>query len=137
MTDETRYQKAFMFVGPKRGGRGTIGRVLRGLLGKSSYLGTSMTTFKNDFGMQSFIGKKVVVFSDARMDGIPWQSQALVAERMLTITGEDSVDINRKGIGYWSGTLGCRLVIFSNELLKFKDESGALANSVHHLAHDE
>jgi phage/plasmid-associated DNA primase len=29
LTDITKYQKAFMFVGPRRGGRGTIGRVIQ------------------------------------------------------------------------------------------------------------
>jgi len=62
LTDETKYQKAFMFVGPKRGGRGTIGRVLRGLIGRENYVGSTLKAFSEDFGMQSFIGKKVVVF---------------------------------------------------------------------------
>jgi len=30
--------------------------------------------------------------------------------------------------GNWHGTLRARLVIFSNELLRFQDESGALAD---------
>ena len=35
----TRLQKIFMFVGPKRAGKGTIGRVLTGLLGAHSVAG--------------------------------------------------------------------------------------------------
>ena len=35
---DTRHQKIFLFVGPKRGGKGTIGRVLTGLLGEQCRL---------------------------------------------------------------------------------------------------
>ena len=58
LRDITKYQKAFMFVGPKRGGRGTIGRVLRGLIGPDNYIGTSLKAFSEQFGMENFIGKK-------------------------------------------------------------------------------
>jgi putative DNA primase/helicase len=127
LTDETKFQKAFMFVGPKRGGRGTIGRVLQGLIGKENYIGSTLGAFGTDFGMQSFIGKKVVVFSDARLDGVRRDRLSTIAERFLSITGEDPMDINRKYLGYWNGRLSCRLAIFSNELLRFQDDSGALA----------
>jgi putative DNA primase/helicase len=128
LTDETKYQKAFMFVGPKRGGRGTIGRLIQGLIGRENYVGSTMHSFGEAFGMQSFIGKKVVVFSDARLDGVRRQNLSVIAERLLSITGEDVLDINRKYHGYWSGALKSRVVIFSNELLRFQDDSGALAS---------
>jgi putative DNA primase/helicase len=128
LTDETKYQKAWMFVGPKRGGRGTIGRLIRGLIGKENYVGSTMHSFGEPFGMQSFIGKKVAVFSDARLDGVQRKYLSVIAERLLNTTGEDPQDINRKFLGYWSGTLKTRLLVFSNELLRFQDESGALAS---------
>jgi putative DNA primase/helicase len=114
-------------VGPRRGGRGTIGRVLRGLIGMENYIGSTLHSFSSEFGMQSFIGKKVVVFSDARLDGVYRKQLSVIAERLLSMTGEDAMDINRKYLGYWNGILRCRVVIFSNELLRFQDESGAVA----------
>jgi putative DNA primase/helicase len=128
LTDVTKYQKAFMFVGPKRGGRGTIGRLIKGLIGKENYIGVTLHGFSDTFGMMSFIGKKVAVFSDARLDGVRQQSLSVIAERLLSITGEDVQDINRKYVGYWSGALSTRVIIFSNELLRFQDDSGALAS---------
>lgn len=128
LTDVTKYQKAYMFIGPKRGGRGTIGRLLQGFIGRENYIGSTMHGFSESFGMQSFIGKKVVVFSDARLDGVRRQSLSVIAERLLSITGEDVLDINRKYVGYWSGALTSRIVVFSNELLRFQDDSGALAS---------
>src|SRR5512133_3601465 len=101
-----------MFVGPKRGGRGTIGRLIKGLIGKENYIGVTLHGFSDTFGMMSFIGKKVAVFSDARLDGVRQQSLSVIAERLLSITGEDVQDINRKYVGYWSGALSTRVIIF-------------------------
>ena len=127
VTDITKFQKAFMFVGPTRGGRGTIGRVLQGLIGKANYIGTSLRSLSEPFGMQSYIGKKVVVYTDARVDGLPLKSLSTIAERLLAITGEDGQHINRKNQRYFDGQLTSRIVLFSNELPRFQDDSGALA----------
>jgi len=109
LTDITKYQKAFMFVGPPRGGRGTIGRVLKALIGPSNYISTSLRAFSEQFGMESFVGKKVAVFSDARLDGVPQRNLTTITERLLAITGEDDQHINRKNAKYWEGQLTTRL----------------------------
>ena len=127
LTDVTKYQKLFMFVGPRRGGRGTIGRVPRGLIGADNYIGTSLKAFSEQFGMENFVGKKVAVFSDARLDGVLQRNLSTITERLLMITGEDEMHINRKNKKYWNGKLSTKLLIFANELLRFQDESGALA----------
>jgi putative DNA primase/helicase len=125
-TDITKYQKAFMLIGPKRGGRGTIGRVLKGLIGAGNYAGSSLKAFSEPFGMESLIGKKVAVFSDARLDGMLQRNLSNIVERLLLITGQDDIPINRKHSKYYEGPLTARCIIFSNELLKFPDASGAL-----------
>jgi putative DNA primase/helicase len=116
-----------MLVGPTRGGRGTIGRVLKGLVGAENYIGTSLRSLSEPFGMQSYIGKKVVVYTDARIEGLPMRSLSTIAERLLAITGEDGQHINRKNQKYFDGQLTARIVLFSNELPRFQDDSGALA----------
>jgi putative DNA primase/helicase len=127
LTDETRYQKIWMFVGPKRGGRGTMGRLIEGLLGEGNYLATSFESFGEPFGLESFVGKKVVVFSDATVDGIDYRVMSKIVGRLKTISGQDKQHINRKNKTYYDGKLGCRMITFSNELLAFRDDSGALA----------
>jgi putative DNA primase/helicase len=77
--------------------------------------------------MEGFIGKKVTVFSDARLEGLQARQLAIITERLLNITGEDQIPINRKNEKYWEGTLIARLWVFSNELIRFQEESGALA----------
>ena len=47
---------------------------------------------------------------------------------LLTITGGDDMHVNRKNAKYWEGKLTARIVLFSNELLRMQDQSGALAS---------
>jgi putative DNA primase/helicase len=127
ITDIIKYHKLWMFVGPRRGGRGTLGRVLRGLIGAHNYLGTSFKSFAEPFGMQSFIGKKVAAFSDANLDGITAKAMSTIVEQIKNLTGEDPQHVNRKNTKYWEGFLTTRLIILSNKLLCLEDESTALA----------
>jgi len=126
MTDETKYQKAFMFIGPRRGGRGTMGRVLRGLIGDENYVGPRLRGMVKQFGMQSWIGKKVALFPDVRTDGLGVDRLSTISELLLTVTGEDSSDYERKYLPSWIGALSTRVIMFSNELIKFQDDSGSL-----------
>jgi putative DNA primase/helicase len=126
LTDVTRCQKAFMFVGPKRGGRGTMGRVLRGLAGPENFVGATLKQFSGQFGMQSWIGKKIAVFTDASLDGISKREHGIIAENLKRITGEDAIPIPQKYHRDWEGILHTRVIVFSNEMLHFQDASGAL-----------
>jgi putative DNA primase/helicase len=130
LTDVTSFQRFFMFIGPPRGGRGTIGRVLKGLIGAENYVGTSFKRFGEQFGMEGFIGKKVAVFTDASLDGQSARYRGGIVEQLKRITGEDDDDVNRKHKPYWHGKLSTRVLVFSNELLKLEDQSGALGDRV-------
>ena len=125
LTDETRFQKGFILVGPARSGKGTIARVLRNLLGAKNFCGPSLNQLSQPFGLESFIGKKVAVVPDARLDGRA--NRSMVTERLLSVIGEDPQDINRKNKGYWSGVLRTRMMILSNELPDLKDDTGVIA----------
>jgi putative DNA primase/helicase len=125
LTDETRFQKGFILVGPARSGKGTIARMLRNLLGAKNYCGPSLNQLSQPFGLESFIGKKIAVVPDARTDGRT--NRTAVTERLLSVIGEDPQDINRKNKGYWSGILRTRVMILSNELPEFKDDTGVIA----------
>jgi hypothetical protein len=78
-----------------------------------------------DFGLAPLIGKPVAIFADARFGGR--SDQQAVAERLLSISGEDGQTISRKYIDAWTGRLTTRFLIISNELPRFGDASGALA----------
>jgi P4 family phage/plasmid primase-like protien len=124
-TLDTSRQKIFAIIGPTRSGKGTIGRVLEALIGKQNCCGPSFAKISGDFGLQSFIGKQLAIIADARLGHRT--DKVLVAERLLSISGEDSLDIARKNRTDWYGRLSARLLILSNELPALPDPSGSLA----------
>ena len=120
---DTRQQKALLVVGPRRSGKGTIARVLRELVGSRNCAGPTISSLSKNFGLQPLIGKTFAIVSDARFagEGVP-----TVVERLLCITGEDAITIDRKFMDSVTLTLPTRFVFLTNELPRFQDSSNAL-----------
>jgi putative DNA primase/helicase len=121
---DTRQQKMFLLVGPKRSGKGTIARVLKAMVGVHNVAGPTISGLATNFGMQELIGKAVAIVSDARLRS----DQEILTERLLSISGEDTLTIDRKYRDPWTGRLPTRFLIMTNELPRLKDSSGALAS---------
>jgi putative DNA primase/helicase len=126
VSGDTRHQKMFLLVGPKRGGKGTIGRVTTRLLGRHNVAGPTLSSLGSNFGLQDLIGKPVAIISDARLG--TKSDHSLITERLLSISGEDLQNVDRKYLPPWSGQLPARFVILTNELPRLADSSGALAS---------
>jgi putative DNA primase/helicase len=126
LTADTRYQKIFMIVGPRRSGKGTIGRVLTALVGKDNVANPTMASMTGEFGLWPLIDKELAIISDARLG--QKADANVVAERLLSISGEDGQTINRKNKAFWFGRLYVRFLILTNELPRIADASGALAS---------
>lgn len=126
LTPDTSHQKAFLIVGPKRSGKGTIARVLTAMLGRENVAGPTLGSLAQNFGLAPLIGKSLAVVSDARLGGRP--DAHAIAERLLAITGEDSLTIDRKYCAAWTGRLLTRFLVLTNELPRLTDSSGALAS---------
>lgn len=124
LTGDTSQQKMLLIVGPKRSGKGTIGRVLTHLVGAGNVCGPTTSSLAGNFGLQPLIGKSLAVVSDARFSGDSIQA---VVERLLCISGEDTLTIDRKHMTSVTMKLPTRFVFFSNELPRLNDASGALA----------
>ena len=52
----------------------------------------------------------------------------VVVERLLSVSGEDGLTIDRKYRKPWTGRLPTRFVVMTNELPRLADSSGALAS---------
>ena len=122
----TRQQKIFLLVGPLRAGKGTIGRVLTGILGRHNVAAPTLASLSTNFGLAPLIGKPLALMSDARLSAKA--DAKVVVERLLSISGEDSLTIDRKYREPWTGRLPSRFVILTNELPGFTDASGALSS---------
>jgi putative DNA primase/helicase len=125
LTSDTRQQKLFLIVGPRRSGKGTIARILTRLVGIDNTVAPTLAGLGTNFGLAPLIGKRVAIISDARLAGR--SDQHAIAERLLSISGEDAITIDRKFREAWTGRLQTRFVILSNELPRLADASGALA----------
>ena len=126
LSNATNLQKMFLLVGPKRSGKGTIARVLTGLLGMHNTAAPTLASLTQNFGLQPLIGKPLAVISDARLGT---RADNMVAvERLLSISGEDMLTVDRKYREPWTGRLPTRFMILTNELPRFSDASGALAS---------
>jgi putative DNA primase/helicase len=124
LTADTRHQKIFMIVGPKRSGKGTIARVLTAMLGKDNVASPTLSSLNGEFGLAPLLDKRAAIISDARLG----RHTTVVTERLLSISGEDALTINRKYREHWTGRLGVRFLILTNELPRIADASGALAS---------
>lgn len=118
-------QKMLLLIGPPRSGKGTIARVLTDLLGRPNVAAPTLAGMATNFGLQPLLGKTLGIVGDARLQS---QGQEAVVERLLSISGQDSLTVDRKNQVAWTGTIPARLMILSNELPKFGDASGAVAS---------
>ncbi|WP_335978908.1 DNA primase family protein [Streptomyces sp. CA2R106] len=124
LSGRTDQQKILLIVGPTRSGKGTIARVLGALVGAGNMAGPTLASLGSNFGLSALLGKSLAVIADARLAG---RDGHQVVERLLTISGEDTIDVDRKFRQPWTGKLPTRLMILSNELPNFGDSSGVIA----------
>ncbi|WP_344613395.1 DNA primase family protein [Dactylosporangium salmoneum] len=123
LSGDTKHQKIAALIGPRRCGKGTIGRILLALMGGSENV-TSPTLgeLASHFGLEQLIGKTLVLMGDVNWrirDGVE------AAERVKTISGEDSISVPRKNRKAWQGRLGVRFTFMSNDMPVIPDASGA------------
>jgi P4 family phage/plasmid primase-like protien len=133
LSSDTRQQKLFLFMGKPRSGKGTLVRVLRWLIGEANAIGFELASLDNEFGLEDLIDKQVAIVGDARLDG---KSHKAVS-RLLSLSGEDPVTVNRKNEKKWHGTLSTRFLILTNPLLHFTDASGVIATRFVPVLFDE
>jgi putative DNA primase/helicase len=126
LTTDTRHQKIFAIVGPKRSGKSTIGEILTALVGQESVVAPTLASFDRPFGLQPLVGKSVAIIGDARLGGRA--DQQAVVERLLSISGEDAILVDRKNRDPINVRFRVRVVLLSNELPRLYDASGAIAS---------
>ena len=119
--------KILLMVGPTRGGKGVIARVLSAMVGKRNVCGPTLNSLGGEFGLAPLRGKSLAIISDARFVS---KNGNVVVERLLSISGEDTLTVNIKFREQWNGRLPCRLHVISNELPKLGDASTAVIGRI-------
>lgn len=126
LTSDTQQQKIAMIVGPKRSGKGTMARVLTKVLGQDNVCAPTLASLGQNFGLAPLIGKQLAIISDARLGSRA--DQQAIAERLLSVSGEDGITVDRKFLPAWTSKLPTRFLLLTNELPRLADSSGALAS---------
>ena len=123
LSGDTRQQKFFNIIGPRRSGKGTINKILVALLGQHNTVAPQLEELCDTFGLQPWLGKLLASFTDARA---PERNRSAVVSQLLRIVGGDTITINRKNKESWNGYLPTRIVVYSNEVLQLTENSNAL-----------
>jgi putative DNA primase/helicase len=124
LTGNTSLQKMLMVCGARRSGKGTVARVLTRLVGTGNVCGPTTSSLAGPFGLQPLIGKSLAIVSDARFSG---DHVPIVVERLLCVSGEDALTVDRKFLASVTMRLPTRFMFLTNELPKLIESSGALA----------
>ncbi|MBN9611002.1 MAG: hypothetical protein BGO26_16690 [Actinobacteria bacterium 69-20] len=125
LSGRTDMHKILLLIGPTRSGKGTISRVVTELIGAGNVVGPTLASLGTNFGLAPLLGKSLAIVADARLGG---RDTRATVERLLSISGEDALTIDRKYRDTWTGRLPVRFMIASNELPQFGDASGAVVN---------
>ncbi|HTX55241.1 MAG TPA: phage/plasmid primase, P4 family [Candidatus Baltobacteraceae bacterium] len=128
LSGRTELQKMLMWLGPKRGGKGTVAHLMKRLVGPDAYAGMTVEALRRNFALQNLLDKSLVVFPDERQVGAP-DGKRLV-QFVLQATGEDDVQVERKYKTAWNGRLPMRLMYMGNEMPVLPDSSGAVQNRI-------
>jgi P4 family phage/plasmid primase-like protien len=138
LTPDNSQQKIFMFIGASRGGKGTIIHVLNKLIGEHNTASPSLTQFSERFGLEGLLGKTLCTFTDARRVSGRYTTPAVATERLLRISGGDSVDVEPKSLKVKTNVkLLVRFIIVSNCIPGLPDEAAVLARRMIALAFNQ
>lgn len=119
-------QKMLLVLGPPRSGKGTIARTLTQLVGVGNVANPTLASMATEFGLQPMLGKSVGIISDMRIGHKT--DVATATERLLSISGDDALTINRKYQPAIHTRLPTRMMLCSNVMPQLRDASGALAS---------
>jgi putative DNA primase/helicase len=84
---------------------------------------TTLSSFAGEFGLAPLLSKSLAIISDVRFGG---KNGNVVVERLLSISGEDTLTINRKYREQISTKMPTRMHLISNEMPRLTDASGAI-----------
>lgn len=121
------HQKVMLLLGPRRSGKGTIGKIIKILVGDQNYTGGTLSSFAKDSYLDSLRTKTVVFIGDAAKN-VPRHIIDLVTERIKGISGCDDQNFSRKYKSDLTERLPSRITIAANNVPRLFDDSGALAS---------
>ena len=124
LTHDTHQQKMMVWIGPTRSGKGTSGRIISAMLGTHNVAAQQLSSLRGDFGLEPLLGKGLLLIPDARLQG----NEDIIVSRLLSLTGDDLLTVNRKNKPAITLHLPTRIIVMTNVLPRLQDASGAIVN---------
>lgn len=121
-------QKILLLYGPTRSGKGTITTALTDLVGQANVAGITLSTLTERFGVWSLFGKTLATFGDVRLSGGADKDRGM--ERLLSISGCDTIPVERKYHDLKHVRLRARFMMSTNEMPTMNDTAGALLQRI-------
>jgi putative DNA primase/helicase len=132
MTIDNQFEKAALWIGKPRSGRGTLAHIQELLVGANGHTSLNIHTWRNnENSRQGMVGKRVGIFHDMRLkpakqfgntsydaSGVDPQSQQL----LLELISGDLTEIGRKYLDAWKGKPFIKFILISNKVPNFNDE---------------
>lgn len=118
MSLENKLQEAFFFFGTGSNGKSTLINVITHLFGKENIASVSLSSLCGRFGFQN-LPNKIANFSTEN------ELTSIHTQNFKAITGNDSVEIERKHKDSYTAKLFCTLYLLFNTLPDTKDFSYA------------
>ena len=125
LSGEMDQEKIALFHGAKRGGKGTIVKVIIALLGVMNVATPTFASLMDRFGLEPLLSKPLGIISDMRVGGRNIQA---AIEILLTVSGRDRSSVNRKNKPALEVQLPTRFLLVSNELYALPDAATALVS---------
>ncbi|RLA54112.1 MAG: hypothetical protein DRQ65_05580 [Gammaproteobacteria bacterium] len=126
LSPDNRHQKVMLMVGPTRSGKGTIGRLLKAVVGPWNFSGGGLHDFLSDPFIESLRTKPVLFIGDANKR--LGRDAERITECIKKISGSDAMSFSRKYKSTLSETLPTRITVAANSVPRLFDDSGALAS---------
>lgn len=123
LSGDLSHERILSVVGAADAGKSTLAWVLEQLVGRDVVVPSSLSSIAGRFGLQSFQGKALAVFAEARTAARI--DTSLAAGRILGISGRDVVEVEKKNRDAVAVRLPTRLMFVSNKLPSIGDDTGA------------
>ena len=134
LTHDISFHKLLLLVGLPRSGKGTISRILSGLVGTEATTGFRLSQLVSDFGLEHLVGKLLAVCGEVELQGN--QNKGAILAALKNLTGGDEMSIPRKFKGDLSMVLPTRLVVCCNTAPVFYEATGTLSTRLLVLKHN-
>ncbi len=135
LTADCWLEKALFLVGPTRGFKSTLLDVLTRLVGgKDAVDSPAPEAFGNSFNLETMTGKALITISEG--DSTSSKYAGAITRFIKTVTGQDSLKIDRKFKKAISGGLTAKVIWQANAVPTLFDSSGAMLNRILPLTTD-